>query len=250
MDNKENLVDWFVKGTFFSKQFPVNSNKPKGELCRLSIENEDDVRLAVNKAYLDMTPRTIKTQEGNEKQDIDPKKKDEVLTNLTKSIKTYIENGNYSDFEINHKELCNNFKNDFNNNVLKPANRKFVADGKSQKIVNMTFKYLYCFDDAENYIELFEKSHMAIDSYIIEWYNNNVAKTREDRITDSWSNLKYDDTNSAKTYIAIQKNIKKYLKSDENKKYPKIPFFAEFIIWQEEKAKAVKKENKKQNKNL
>lgn len=246
MDKKENLVDWFVKGTFFSKQFPVDSNKPKCELCRLSIENEDDIRLAVNKAYLDMAPRTIKKQEGNKKQDIDPEKKDQVLTknkdqvltNLTKNIKAYIENGNYSDFEINHKELCNNFKNDFNNNVLKPANRKFVAYGKAQKIVNMTFKYLYCFDDAENYKELFEKCHMVIDSYIIKWYNNNVAKSENvNKIKKVWSNLTYDDYNS------IQDNIKKYI--SDNKYYGETPFYAEFIIWQEEKAKALQKEKEK-----
>lgn len=233
MSNRENLLNWFIRGTFFSKQFPVDSTNPKCEPCRLSIENKDNVRLAVNKAYLDMTPRTIRTQEDKEKQSIDQTKKDIVLNNFAEEIKKYIMGRNYSDFDNQHKRISENFREKFNE-VLAASNHIEIKYGKAQKIVNMTFKYLYCFDDAEDYIEFFEKCHMAIDSYIIEWYNNNVAKSENvNKIKEVWSNLTYDDYNS------IQDNIKKYI--SDNKDYGETPFYAEFIIWQEEKAKAVKK---------
>lgn len=236
MDNRENLVNWFIKGTFFSKAYI------KDKECKLYINDKKDVRLAVDKAYIDMTPRTFKSKDKDHKIDINQKSKNKALEELAESIFEYIDNRKYDDFDRWHKNVCEDFKDDFNEYVLKPADRIEATFGKAQKIVNMTFKYLYCFDDAEDYIEFFEKCHMAIDSYIITWYNDNVAKIENvNKIHEAWSNVNYKD------YKSIQKNIRKYL--EKQTKYDKRPFYTEFIIWQEEKAKAVKKENEKQSKN-
>lgn len=230
MVSREYLLNWFIRGTFFSKTFPINTGNKK---CELNIYCEEDVLLAVKKAYIDMSPRTIRTKKGEKKQDIDKEARDEVLKILAKNIKKYISKRDYSDFDTKHEKFCKDFLDDFNK-VLSKSNHNEVKYGKAQKIVNMTFKYLYCFDDAENYADLFEKCHMAIDSYIIEWYNENVVKSKNvKKIKETWSNL------TVGQYTKIQKNIGNYLNSEDNKKYSPIPFYAEFIIWQEEKAKAL-----------
>lgn len=240
MSNREDLLNWFIRGTFLAKPFPDSSNNPYCEKCRLSINDERDILLAVKKAYIDMVPRTFKSKNKNKKEEIDQTIRDEILSQLAHKIFEYVQSRKYDKFDIWHKKLCNDFKDNFNEHVLEPANRIEAKDGKAQKIVNMTFKYLYCFDDAEDYINLFEKCHMAIDSYIIEWYNK-IIESKEDKITDSWSNLDYGDIENPKqkTYFAMQKNIRKYIA--KNKYYGENPFYAEFIIWQEEKAKAVNK---------
>ncbi len=57
--------------------------------------------------------------------------------------------------------------------------------GKSQKIVNMTFKHMYCLlafgDDVivSKYEALFEHCHMPLDSYIITWFKREHLKVSE-----------------------------------------------------------------------
>ncbi len=57
--------------------------------------------------------------------------------------------------------------------------------GKSQKIVNMTFKHMYCllaFEDdltISKYESFFEHCHMPLDSYIITWFKREHLKISE-----------------------------------------------------------------------
>lgn len=228
---RDKLLSWFIKGTFFKKDFPKDG---RNSTCELNIKCKDDVLLAVEKAYIDMTPRTFKSKDKNKKTDIDQKEKMKVLSALAKNIFNYINNNQkYDDFDKWHNNICVEFINNFNK-VLEKANREQAKYGKAQKIVNMTFKYLYCFDDADEYHELFKKCHMAIDSYILSWYNKNVTP-EGNKITKSWSNLEYDEYSNE--YIEIQDNIKNYLKN--NNEYSEFPFFAEFTIWQEKKAAVI-----------
>ena len=49
-----------------------------------------------------------------------------------------------------------------------------VAYGKAQKIVNMTMKGLYCLSGAKEREHYFKYCHMALDSFILEWFCRQV----------------------------------------------------------------------------
>ncbi len=51
-------------------------------------------------------------------------------------------------------------------------NQKF---GKAQKLINMSFKYLYCFDDFRiQHREKIENCHIPLDSFRLNWYKDNI----------------------------------------------------------------------------
>ncbi len=100
----------------------------------------------------------------------------------------------------------------------------------------MTFKYIYCFDDNIDF-NYFKYCHMTLDSYTLKWFLEDVrmwllennCKFAKNKIP-AWSNLdKGDSDKELFSYLWIQTQIRKYLnKQDE---YSKIPFIAEFTIW-------------------
>jgi len=120
-----------------------------------------------------------------------------------------------------------------------------VAYGKAQKILNMTFKNLYCTafgQEKENENENFFKfCHIALDSFTLEWIFRNIypryKELGADRLckgkTPAWSRLTYEERkdNNGKeiySYPFIADLIAKYF----SKKHPEItPFQAEFVIW-------------------
>ena len=118
----------------------------------------------------------------------------------------------------------------------------FGRTGRSQKIVNMAFKYLSCVGDGGKYRNVLKFCHMTLDSYTLNWYKTIIQKEEQKTLTE-WSKIKdYDNQ-----YYPIQINIRKHLKSNPKysvligktptKEYdlPDIPFEAEFIIWEGEK---------------
>lgn len=249
MNNRKNLIDWFVKGIFFNKNL---ANDYNGEVFHMSSTNENDVLLAVKKAYIDMTPRTIEGLGDAHKIDGFDDKLDKILFELTKSFVDYFKTVPFkeeTDFDDWHEKVCSKFEKDFNklleDETIKDKNGNItkISYGKAQKIVNMTFKYIYCFDDKKDH-DYFKHCHMTLDSYTLNWFLNDVRnwfmknnnfKFAKNKIP-LWSNLSKGGFDEKFSYLWIQTQIRKYLKEQN-----KLPFFAEFIIWQEEKAKAVKK---------
>lgn len=232
---RNNLVDWFIKGIFFNKNTPSNYNDEK---FSMSPTNKEDVLLAVKKAYIDMTPRTIKGLAGAHKSKDFEKEFNEILSELVDRFVDYFKSDfpqNEKEFDEWHEDICENFITDFNA-LLKNHKIEEISYGKAQKIVNMTFKYIYCFDDNINF-NYFKYCHMTLDSYTLKWFLEDVrvwleednCKFAKNRIS-AWSNL--DKGKSDKelfSYLWIQTQIRKSLnKQDE---YSKIPFIAEFTIW-------------------
>lgn len=181
----------------------------------LSISEHEDVRLAVDKAYIDMSTRTIKGLSLEFKGNKDLKKacKDEkweetknslidgCKKQLTYSIielfklyakatenKTGAENSNI-DFSEELVKISNCFLNEYksamnelNQSILQvPNSDTYLIDvdnikyGKAQKIVNMTCKYLMLFSDASDYQKVFQQCEMPLDSKILEYYNNTIV---------------------------------------------------------------------------
>ena len=184
----------------------------------LSVTNVSNVFRAVRNGYRDMQPRTFKKVPSNPAPKIN--KMQIVLTNLAQAFVNYFQNPppNFDDW---HKKTCDTFLIELNN-LLQNSGYQKVEYGKAQKIVNVTFKYLYLFDDAKNYLHLFKDCHFILDGYTIQWYNAQIAATN---VTKPWSDLDYS------TYIQIQKDIKQHLL--KSTKYPTNPFEAEFYIWAE-----------------
>lgn len=157
----------------------------------------------------------------------------EILTNeLKKNIKSIL-----SDFDKWHDELCKN-------------TTYGMTYGIWQKFINMSFKYMYCIylvtDGAEfrDFILIWDKCHMPLDSYILNWYKRkSTVKAELSSIkTITWNGLIRDD------YLLIRDDIRNILGTPINyKQYngnPTVPttidlpttaLDAEFIIWEGEK---------------
>lgn len=184
---------------------------------KLLISEPNDVRLAVDKAYTDMSTRTIKGLslefKGNEalKKVCKDEKWEETKNSLidgckkqlTDSIielfkpyakatenKTGAENSNI-DFSEKLVKISNHFLDDYksameilNNSILKVPNSttyridvENIKYGKAQKVVNMTCKYLMLFSDASDYKKVFQQCEMPLDSKILEYYNEIIVKS-------------------------------------------------------------------------
>lgn len=247
MTINQDYVKAFRYGIMFGKDI-----RPGTTSVIMSVIDENDILLAVKKAYIDMSPRTFKPKNDSE---IDPDAKAKLLENIAERIKSYMQSGlsNVS-FDDWHKELCEFFLNGDKAkgvkglyDLLSDAGKDVgqATFGKAQKIVNMTFKYMYCFDNADLYADRFEPCHMPLDSYILDWFfdcykdkwshpTNKKAKlthSGEYKLT-VWSDLKYEmnGNDAIPQYKEIQDWIKRRLDSAAT---PVSRLEAEFVIWYE-----------------
>lgn len=189
------------------------------------ISNKRDVLWAVERAYIDTMPRTV---EGHGEV---PKDRLASLRNeLADTFCTYFDENpptTLEAFEEAHRTLCTE-------HFLTPYNKLLsefgVAEqqyGKAQKIVNMTFKYIACFDDANENKGHFDFCHMPIDGFILEWCREHCDISG----TVSWSNIHDFE------YYAFQKFIRNWLAYNTEETVgncpPRNPLEAEFVIWHE-----------------
>ena len=194
----------------------------------LSLTGSDHVLLAVEKAYIAMQPRTFENLISNAKINIVAKKA--VLKDLTDKFVDYFKApapATQAEFDKWHKDTCDWFLNEFNTKVVRPSGYKDICYGKVQKIINVTFKYLYLFTPmTEGYPTHFTFCHFVVDNDTLRWYKAKVCKKVGAKSPAvSWSNMDYPE------YIEIQGNIRTYLFAQS--KYPKESFLAEFEIWSE-----------------
>lgn len=163
------------------------------------------------------------------------------------------------EFNKVHDSLCKSVQEDF---------EKFgyrATYGQAQKIVNMTFKYLYCAPKRNAEYNCFMHCHMTLDSYILSWFRRTVLEEYNKNEKDAgrscikkehynkvkWSALENSgDQETPLSYIWIQSKIAAYLISEKSKYRdekgkPLSPFFAEFLIWKEEQIRQTKYEIQK-----
>lgn len=183
---------------------------------KISVKKPADIlEYAVNKAYIDMQPRTIKGHEII--------KTAKLRNDLADRFCKYFNNpapSTESDFDKIHLDFCDFFLTGLNK-IFASTPQEF---GKAQKVINMAFKYLYCFDNATSYLPYFTYCHMPIDSYTLNWCFDNFAKKLYKKSDiPNWSTLKKSD------YDTLCAGIRTKLKS---------PLIEEFDIWPKEKAKA------------
>ena len=202
----------------------------------LSVTKSGDVLLAVRKAYADMSVRTIK---GFSK--VSNEKKEELRENFAeKFIGTFCTAGaplTQEAFDERHQEVCDDFLTKLNNLCdgvnINPDQKPCF--GKAQKIVNMTFKYLYLFEKNEPIQPLFAFCHMPLDSNIFEYLKKKFKShgLNAKLFETAWSKL------NGERYMEIQTAIRKYCQeyssdyADAADECAKLPFYAEFPIWEE-----------------
>ena len=97
---------------------------------------------------------------------------------------------NQTDFDNWHHTTCEDYRNHMNSKGF-----SFVMTyGRAQKVLNMTFKYLYCTSaykaDVENIISYL---HMTLDGYTLRWYKEVVIKYINDNRPKNTAKLKVGD---------------------------------------------------------
>ena len=185
-----------------------------------SVLSRDNIYNIVSKAaYHDMTPRHLKGigKYKNEKEAIFNKVTDALVLYFIQSPKTKEEFDNW------HKELCEEVCRDFS--ALPDIELKF---GKAQKLVNISFKHLYCFWDSAERTDYFKYCHIPVDNNVIDWCKKHAGIAKPDI---SWSNLSFEQ------YHDFQENVFLWLNSAANKvyrDYDGTPYSAlqlDFIAW-------------------
>ncbi len=218
-DIRNEFISGITKGAF--KEF---------KYTELDIKNKKLFVAAVSQGYDDAK----RTFTGISKFWDDQKSNEISKEAFFKFVATKIQNIFQSppnDFDTQHKNICNDACVWFKENGYDS-----VTFGQAQKIVNMTFKYLYCLKDADKYNGVFEKCHMPLDSFTLEWYKRYVWKKEEYKIMYNvkWSNL------NEYAYRKITDAIKNYLDSNpqfnykgQNMSLSQNRLVSEFYIWPE-----------------
>lgn len=180
------------------------------------------------------------------------------------------------DFDAWHTETCNQYCSYMNSWLKSKGFSFYMTYGRAQKVLNMTFKYLYCTTAYKAKVESIAPFlHMTLDGYTLRWYRDVVdsinkkssVKIKKCDISD-WSKM---NEKGKRQYIDIQKDIRAYLNSIADYQYyinteiistdesleeqakvsnktitvtipldptRKRPFYAEFIVWEGEIVRA------------
>lgn len=225
-----------------------------------------EIKNSIEKAHSDMSRRAAGHKEQIK------------MTSVCLLEKHFVECPPYSvssqdEFDKWHEETCNKYCNGMNNS----GSAFNFTYGRAQKVLNMTFKYLYCTDAYKAKIEpIAPYLHMTLDGYTLRWYknvvvdylNNKCFENIKSNAISEWS--KINNNEHERSYINIQKDIRKYLADSQNYQYvitTKViadnslqqqegkdsknilysipfdkerrgPFFAEFIVWEGEIVRA------------
>lgn len=160
---------------------------------------EDVLDFAVQKSYQDLQLRTIPGH-GNV-----PNLKNHICEDVKESFESYFMKKapeTKEKFIEKHEELCDVFMKSMNHK-LSEFGVKNVNYGKAQKIVNMTFKYLYCSDNPDFGKEYFKFCQLPLDQYSLEWVRriSKELKLEKGHIDkDSWGKIQYDQDIDRKQY--------------------------------------------------
>jgi hypothetical protein len=234
-------------------------------LPRMSLAGGHGIMFAAKELYLSGTPFQNRGV-GRQRRMNDPVALESVLHPLCEKILRYFfvdpTPSSQAAFDKFHDELCVMFLDGF-----REAGYTHTY-GNAQKFINILFKYLSCFEDAELYFEeKFKYCHMAIDRYTyngyrLPFYRNVVYPSiygHSPKELTAWSQLTKTEylnlKNDIVKYISgAPKTYNEYLRichllsvftrvpflTDD---YVMTPFEAEFFLWTIAKCCQEKNEN-------
>lgn len=196
MKNNENVLDSLINGFYSSK-------------------SSDVIEKCILKAHADMSKRAKGHNE---------KIRDESLLWLKKHFETAspFSCSNQAEFDAWHENTCREY--------CKHMNSKFgsffnLTYGRAQKVLNMTFKYLYCTEKYKQSVsKIVEFLHMPLDGYILAWYkdividyvNKKQSTNFNKGSVSEWSKLNEE---GKRTYMEVQEDIRSYLQDSKNLYY-------------------------------
>lgn len=235
----EITLDWLKKDIYKNLENYAISNR--------GYYDENGGKKAINAAFKDFTSRTLRKIDPDVNVSVDEESRKEALKHLSAKFEEYFKapEKNKDDFNAWHEQCCKEFQTEYNK-LLEGKYHK-IKYGKAQKIVNMTFKYLFCYVDADRYIGHFQYCHMPLDSFTLTWYRREAKKymkqngelwyqdnkNRVDNLT--WSDMEEEE------YIKIQEDISKILVNYKIKignqeiPLPENSLEAEFFVWWNER---------------
>ena len=205
-----------------------------------SIDDQDGRRMAIARATRDLMARTLRrTAPGTE--DFTKGVTDALLPRIDEWFLRPQESVSEDAFDDWHRKACEEMLT-----VLRTfytnQDGTAVAYGKAQKIVNMTMKGLYCLEGAWEMEGHFQYCHMALDSFILEWFcrqvmpwynrnEKNKVKLKKTAMV-SWSMIPEGSQTVPYGYDTYVRHIRDYFKSEHP--YDGLtPLQAEFFIWSE-----------------
>ena len=186
------------------KTYSVPDEEDKKEfLIRLYFGfNSNDLRLCINRAYLDFS-RTLhrfsKLPNANDLREAGKKHVEARFTKL-KNVKI----SDQTQFDDWHREACES--------LCKLYDKKGYSDfhiGQAQKWLNMTFKYIQIMGEERipGYAKFLKYGHAPIDNIIIKKFRKHKAPSFDSR----WSRISsYDD------YLKYQRWIRKTFSGSES----------------------------------
>ena len=175
--------------------------------------------LAVEQAYLDMCRTVDGAGEKKNKTKIEKVKKD-IADDLR-----YYYNGK--------AKKTNEAFDGWYRSVLSDFQKSILSIGQIQKLINMSFKYLYCCDDIrEKYSSHFDCCHMPLDGYTLNWFRTSC---KEKKIKNTFFKGKWSKIENSDEYFRIENQIRGFLSG-------KNVFIEEFIIWEQEKERNNRKQ--------
>ena len=201
--------------------------------------DDGGIESAIKEALGDLMARTLKKKVNVLGYPNTIQEKFEKLDSVgfVDELKKYFSNpamGNLDTFDDWHKKMCGL--------VTTALGRYYTnwAYGKSQKIVNMSLKYIYCLEGADKKEDYFTYCHMPLDRFILEWMTRNVFSIVKDNKgkklantkIESWSKLEDKSKNGQYSYSQLIGFIREYFNS-QNEYVGLTMFQAEFYIWKE-----------------
>ena len=223
--NRMNVLKFEVD--HFKKEF--------GKKINFKELNEDEVNECLKKALDDALRENARSKKEQYKYS-----KEKIISNFTDDFIKVANGGHKISNELNFEKLFDELAKKFST-VLKDQKLESLSKiGFAQKFINMSFKYLYCFEECDKNNLRF--CHLPLDKYTINWYKkigdkNNIADLKE--INFSWSKINED------LYFNIQKDIDSKLKScldyeihckdpKQRIQLPQSKIEVEFIVWKQE----------------
>ena len=231
----------------------------------ISFPNSQELEYAIAKAHTDMSRRATGHKPEIQEESI------RWLANRFKKLSPFAYK-KQEDFDNWHEDTCNAYCAELNSFAVRKDFSFVMTYGRAQKVLNMTFKYLYCTSAYKAHVEkIIPFLHMTLDGYTLRWYKEVVVKYINDKRPKNSAKLKVSDVSDwskmnepgKHQYMDIQTRIRAYLLAvsvyhysintetiDEeiqetvktntiNVDVPfdntrREPFFAEFIVWEGE----------------
>lgn len=112
--------------------------------------------------------------------------------------------------------------------------------GKAQKIINMSFKYLFCCEDAEEHHAHFQYCHMPLDSFTLEWIKRFVKDEKKNALrvgkSDSWSKIQNADAEyyigtNGKDFYPYDRYVNWIRGYIDDRNWSISPLELEFVVW-------------------